>query len=176
MSRTRPALSAVLLATVTALSACSGSGGDAGAAAGVTSVPAPSSSSTPASSSTSAPAPADTPGDGATTGGVDGAAQFEAVKTASGAVAAYTDADADPAAWHENVSGYATPELAASLRGTGPARVPVAMTGTPEVALVESPTSVRVRVPTDAGDFSLGLSRADATTTAWKVFEIVAPE
>ena len=186
MSPTRPVLHTVLLAGVLALSACSGSG-STGPAAGGDGSPAatPSTSTTGATPSApeqgaSASAAKSTPSastDGAGQGAVDGEAQFEAVKTASGAMNAYADADADPDAWHAGISGYVTPELARSLRGTDPSTLGVRqVTGNAEVVLVDGPTSVRVDVPTDAGHFSLGLTRSDAASLVWKVVEIIPVE
>ncbi|GAB7191907.1 hypothetical protein NUM3379_26150 [Kineococcus sp. NUM-3379] len=171
MSTTRPVLHTVLLAGVLALSACSGAGGT-GAEAGSPAA-TPSASATEATTQATPSAPAEGAGQGA----VDGEAQFEAVKTASGAMAAYADADADPAAWHAGISGYVTPELAESLRGTDPSTLGVRqITGNSEVVLVDGPTSVRVDVPTDAGSFSLGLTRSDAASPVWKVTEIIPVE
>ena len=91
----------------------------------------------------------------------DESARAEAVQSATAAMTAFVDHDADATAWWKKLSPLLSTQAAADYTGTDPDQVPAqAVTGP---AVLVDDTSVylaRVEVPTDVGAYQVLLSRS----------------
>ncbi|WP_125775620.1 hypothetical protein [Antribacter gilvus] len=139
--------------------------GDAGIGAGD---PAPTVTSEPDFDAT---APA-----AAAPAGWDDAVRAAARESARSAVAAFADAEQPPEEWWAGLSPLLTPQARPVYQDVDPRLVPVrAVTGEPTVVDESSTLLTEVTVPTDVGEYTVLLARADGASP-WLAEQIRPPE
>lgn len=123
------------------------------------------------SAAASAPVPAPVPSTTAATSAVSGASANQSVTRVATAFAqAWSSSGRSQQEWTRGIQPFVTPDLAAGLAQTDPARVPATKVTGEVVLLTASATSAAVKVPTDGGSIVVTLSRA--SPGPWQVSDV----
>ncbi|MBF4592082.1 hypothetical protein [Curtobacterium sp. VKM Ac-1395] len=170
MNRAALAAAPLALAAVVALAGCSGTNGTTGP--DTRPVPSSTSESTePSTSTTSAPAVHDDatpqPAPAASAG-----AQDSAVTAAEKVVRTYAQPTLSADAWAQQMTPLLSQSGAVAYDGQDPTTIPAhKVTGTATVLPGATDVALNVKVPTDAGDYTVALSRS-GTSAPWLADEI----
>lgn len=164
----RVAFVAAPLALVAALTLAGCSGGNDGAGPHID----PRSSSTSGPTSTTSTPPVYDDGTPQPAPEASTEAQDTAVSAAAKIVRTYAQPDLTPAAWAQQMTPLLSQSGAIAYEGQDPTTIPARkVTGSGKVLTGATDVALTVRVPTDAGDYNVALSRK-GDTAPWLADEI----